>query len=358
MNVSADIPTPPCTNVNVMWQQDQGSSTPSAFSLPYRSLFQVALESFVAFLFVLLGLGGNVLVFVAVLREKGLRTIPNVFVVNLAVTDFLFSVAVLPLTGAAFLLGEWKLGMRGCQIQGFLFGTTLHATLITITFISINRFLIIRQSRKYKSIYKRNNVCCMLVGIWCFAIVAASRPFYGLGQYTFNSNTALCSIDKKPETASKVSQFIAYVVLYTNILIILRCYAGLYRTVYQHRRRIKVRRVNQREQCPNNKRLRGEEIKIAKTLFIVVCLFGICWFPTAVVGIAVLFQVTVPRDVQVILFFTVCLASVVNPIVYAVRNRRFRRTLKGFLKIDLCLSSILDRVQRLSTRPDKDQFTL
>ena len=67
------------------------------------------------------GACGNALVFVAVWKEKSLRATPNMFVMNLAVIDFLFSMAVLPLTTSTSIQGENKLGMRGCEFQGFMF---------------------------------------------------------------------------------------------------------------------------------------------------------------------------------------------------------------------------------------------
>lgn len=79
-------------------------------------------------------------------------------------------------------------------------------------------------------------------------------------------------------------------------------------------------------------------------------------FQTAVAGIIVVFGTTIPGLVQELLMLTVCLASVVNPIVYAVRNRRFRRTLKTI--IELQFSTVAGRpALRISVRPEQAQTT-
>lgn len=297
--------------------------------------------------------------FIAVWKEKSLRTTPNVFVVNLAVTDFLFCVAVLPLTSATFIQGEWKLGLHGCSLQALLFSTNVNATLVTMSTISINRFILIRHRIKYKSVFTKRNVTFMIFGIWSYAILVAFRPFYGMGKYVFNPNNAFCSIDRNPDSASRISRFVAYFTLYANIIIVMRCYIGIYRTVRQHRRQIKTSQENtgySRENQGLRKEV-GEDLHIAKTLFVVICLFGICWFPTAVTGIVVVFSTTIPGLVQEMLMLTVCLASVVNPLVYAVRNRRFRRTFKRI--IELQFSTLADRpVLRISVRPERAQTTL
>lgn len=73
-------------------------------------------------------------------------------------------------------------------------------------------------------------------------------------------------------------------------------------------------------------------------------------------GIIVVFGTTIPGLVQELLMLTVCLASVVNPIVYAVRNRRFRRTLKTI--IELQFSTVAGRpALRISVRPEQAQTT-
>ena len=328
-------------------------STKAPFSLPPRGSLQVTMEILVTCSLMVLGACGNALVFIAVWKEKSLRTTPNVFVVNLAVTDFLFCVVVLPLTSATFMQGEWKLGLHGCNLQALMFGTNINATLVTMTTISINRFILIRHRIKYKTVYTKRNVTFMIFGIWCYAILVASRPFYGLGEYVFNPDTAFCSIDKKPDSASGISRFVAYFTLYTNIIIVMRCYVGIYRTVRQHRRQINTGHSS------GNRELRkevGEDVHIAKTLFVVICLFGICWFPTAIAGIVVVFGTKIPGRVQEILMLSVCLASVVNPMVYAVRNRRFRRTFKRI--IELQFSTVTDRPLRISVRPEHAQTTL
>ena len=319
-------------------------SATAQFSLPSRSSLQVAVEILVTCSLMVLGASGNTLVFIAIWKEKSLRTTPNVFVINLAVTDFLFSTFVLPLTIATIIQGEWKLGMRGCELQGLMFGTVLNATLTTMTAISINRFIMIRYRAMYKTIYTKKNVCCMLVGIWCYAVLIAFRPFYGFGRYAFNQYNGFCSIDKKPESASKISQVLAYLSLYVNIIIIVRCYIGIYRTVSRHRRQIKSGQDSDGRHGSNNRECKGEDVHIAKTLFIVIFLFGLCWFPTAIAGIVVVFSVKIPGFVQELLMLTVCLASSVNPIVYVIKNRRFRRTFKRIIKMG---SPIVDVVARI-----------
>lgn len=305
-------------------------STTPQFTLLDRELFRLAVEILLICSVMVLGVCGNTLVLIAVWKERSLRTTPNAFVVNLAVADFLLCTTILPLTVLTFIRGEWILGMCVCKLEAILFATILNATLVTLTTISINRFVMIRHSIKYKGIYTKKSVCLMLAGIWCYSILIASRPLYGWGAYAFNEHNGFCFIDNKRENMTNLSRLLASLSLYTNIIIIISCYYGVYRTVSQHRRQIKSCQDNQPARA-NYFAVVGEEVHIAKTLFIVICLFGICWFPAAIANIIHGSGTSISGLAQVLLGFTVCLSSVVNPVVYAIRNRRFRKTFKRLI---------------------------
>lgn len=76
----------------------------------------MVVEIFVIFLLMVVGVCGNVLVFIVVWKEKLLRIIFNVFVVNFVVIDFLFFIIVLLVMIVIFICGEWILGMSVCKL--------------------------------------------------------------------------------------------------------------------------------------------------------------------------------------------------------------------------------------------------
>lgn len=68
----------------------------------------------------LLGVVGNLLVCLAVWRNRNLRTLTNVHLVNLAVADFLVIAICLPPTLLHDAMESWFLGTVGCKIVSFL----------------------------------------------------------------------------------------------------------------------------------------------------------------------------------------------------------------------------------------------
>ena len=86
---------------------------------------QIALDAFswslviVYILTFLLGLVGNVLVCFAIWRNKKMRTVTNIFLVNLAATDLGVIIVCLPPALVADVTDTWFLGTAFCKIHLF-----------------------------------------------------------------------------------------------------------------------------------------------------------------------------------------------------------------------------------------------
>ena len=67
-----------------------------------------------------MAVAGNVMVLKIFSRFKSLRTPANMLVVNLAVSDLLLILSLVPEAVINFLAGgTWKFGYLGCQIHAF-----------------------------------------------------------------------------------------------------------------------------------------------------------------------------------------------------------------------------------------------
>lgn len=76
------------------------------------------------------------------------------------------------------------------------------------------------------------------------------------------------------------------------------------------------------------------EIKISKSLFVVVLAFILCWIPAWAVAIVFRFRLleAIPRGVQLFCSLSVYTSSAVNPFIYSGMNRSFRQEFKKILK--------------------------
>ncbi|CAG5135483.1 unnamed protein product, partial [Candidula unifasciata] len=79
-------------------------------------IFTVCLFIILSAIVLVIGLVGNCLVWFAVWRNPRMRSATNIFLVNLAVADFLVILICLPPTMAEDITGIWYLGKEMCKI--------------------------------------------------------------------------------------------------------------------------------------------------------------------------------------------------------------------------------------------------
>ncbi|KAA0201792.1 hypothetical protein HAZT_HAZT007224 [Hyalella azteca] len=88
------------------------------------------------------GVAGNSLVVLAVIRKPAMRTARNVFIINLAISDLVLCLATTPLTLLEIVPQYWPLGDTPflCKLVGTLQATSIFVSTISITAIALDRY--------------------------------------------------------------------------------------------------------------------------------------------------------------------------------------------------------------------------
>lgn len=138
---------------NSSWPPSQNTSqakaTPAAnltFSSYYQHSFPVAAMFIVAYMLIfLLCMVGNALVCFIVLKNRHMRTVTNMFILNLAVSDLLVGIFCMPTTLVDNLItGEWRQGREAAGVPatpdiiawpGLLAKVSLSQTLQTVLWL-------------------------------------------------------------------------------------------------------------------------------------------------------------------------------------------------------------------------------
>ena len=110
---------------------------------------QTILVSFI----IIISTVGNSLVVIAIYRFRSLRTISNLIILNLSITDLLFSLTAAPLN--VFMLFIDKLTVLGplCSFSGVLGELLCLVSIYTMVFISFERFLATNYPLKHRFIF-------------------------------------------------------------------------------------------------------------------------------------------------------------------------------------------------------------
>lgn len=101
--------------------------------------------------------------------------------------------------------------------------------------------------------------------------------------------------------------------------------------IRQHNQENQETKSTRRQQ--RNKRISAREIKLSKSLFVVVFAFMMCWAPFWIIIVFKRFRVVakMARNVQLFCLFLLYLSNTINPFIYAGMNPLFRREVRRFL---------------------------
>ena len=295
---------------------------------------------------------GSLSVCFAVYRNQRLRTLANMFILALAVSDIMISIFSMPFSVATLVHGRWIFGAEFCQFQAFalfLFGL---ASLNTMGVIAVSRYFCVVKPEKYITLFTRKRIFLYISFVWFLALFATVPPlFFKEGGYQFQPGKAMCLYSF--EVSIGYTVFLECVYLGTPLTLITICYAKVFYTVSRSNR------VFSQVSNPQQLRANVEEAKVTKTLAAVMAGFSFCWLPICVIDYIDLARgkPTLPRRLYLVYGFLIYLSSTINPFIYGATNRLFRREYKAILEAILSkLPAVSSDLFRRS-KPSQSQNT-
>lgn len=270
---------------------------------------------------------GNLMVIVVVFRHKGMQTRTNMFLVNLAIADFLVGILLAPFSLTTLISDEWIFGDVLCNINGFLNAVCFITSIHTLMYISIHKYVSI--TRPFSRILSKWKILIMSAASWLWAILCAILTMFVLSKVVFKPGAMQCG----PEYPQNQLEYLHHVIIQgTNIIIPLAimtfAYARMYCEFRSHARRLRENTSFHTDQ------ILAQQIGVTKTLFIVLACFMLCWLPY----FAYSTYVSMIKDKSKILAWSnpaaycfMYMNSGCNPIIYAWRSPSFREGYKEIL---------------------------
>ena len=267
---------------------------------------------------------GNVMVCWAVYRNQRLRTITNMYVVTLAISDALMAVLCMPLSIVLLITGEWPFSGTVCQLQGFFCFFWALVSLLLMTATAVNRFFRVVKPSLYRQYFKVKYTCLSIIALTLLAALGAGLlPLITQwATFTVHYGKVMCFMNFKTPLLDK--SYIAYldvVDMATPIGIISFAYYTIFKTIKRHN--LELNATRQRATVSIN----VEEVKITKALFAAVLGFSLCWGSVAVIDMIDSYtehKLAIPRRVFMLYIFLGSGSSAINPIIYGVMAQAFR----------------------------------
>lgn len=279
---------------------------------------------------------GNLLVFAVAYRNRRRLTITDLLIVALSFTDLLVALTVMPLSSGALITGLWPYNRWLCLFQGFCMITFAAASLNTLSVIAVNRYYCVVKSNNYRTVFSTRKTLAYLAIGWVTALGFSVPPLvFGRDDYSFQPGKVLCLYPFEINIVYTISLDGVFIGLPTTLICF--CYWRVFRTVRRHKR---VRTGNSQELTS---RMNVQEANITKTLVAVLLGFASCWLPVFVMDTidVVTGALKLPRQLYLFYTFVVFLSSTINPFIYALVNKRFRREYCKIFR-QLCRRHVLE----------------
>ncbi|XP_043570817.1 somatostatin receptor type 2-like [Chiloscyllium plagiosum] len=334
VNVSTEMP----------WDFGQNSSKPGS---PAVDMSGSVLLPLIYFVVCVLGLSGNTLVIYVILRYAKMKTVTNIYILNLAIADELFMVA-LPFFATQAALAHWPFGQAACRVLMTLDGINQFTSIFCLTVMSVDRYLAVVHPIT-SSKWRKPRLAKLVNGaVWIISLLVILPIMIYSAVQTRNGRSS-CTITWPSKNPSWYTAFGIYTFalgFFLPLTIICLCYLLII---------IKVKASGIR--VGSSKRKKSER-KVTRMVSIVVAVFVFCWLPFYIFNFLPL-AVDVKPTVAMKGFyeFVVVLSyanSCANPILYAFLSDNFKKSFQNVL----CLRKVsgLDEADRSDSRQDKSRL--
>ncbi|XP_031570989.1 octopamine receptor Oamb-like [Actinia tenebrosa] len=270
-------------------------------------------------------LTGNTLVIVSYKSNRRLHTRTYTFLVSLAVSDLLVGGVNIPLWIGC--IAHYDICYKAIFTFTDLFGA--FASILHLTAITIERYIAICQPYFHETLPARYHKGT-LIFVWVFSSTMASLSWY-----------------RPSETFTQAYSCIVFVAGFVlPVTIVISMYIGIFRT---------AKSLIRRQQRPYLPAVEGEgrqhtrkDQKLAVTVAVICGLFIIAWLPFFILSIiaAFCYRGCFPANATDTLRIVTSVKwlhysnSMVNPIVYALRDEEMRNTFYRILRFKACRNKL------------------
>ncbi|XP_034048746.1 opsin 4xa [Thalassophryne amazonica] len=287
--------------------------------------------AFFVFVIGTVGAIGNALVIYAFFCNKNVRTRPNYFIMNLAVSDFLMATSQSPIFFVNSLYKGWIFGETVCKMYAFcgaLFGITSMINLLAIT---VDRYIVITKPLRAIRWTSKKRTSLIIALVWLYSLAWSLAPLLGWSSYIPEGLMTSCTWDYVTPTAANKSYtlLLCCFVFFIPLGIISYCYVHMFFAIRHTSRDVQMLGSQVRKPTVIQHQSIKTEWKLAKIAFVVIIVFVLSWSPYACVTLiawAGYGSILNPYSKAVPAIIAKA-SAIYNPFIYAIIHSKYRETL-------------------------------
>ncbi|CAL1588475.1 unnamed protein product [Knipowitschia caucasica] len=296
----------------------------------------------------IVGLLGNTLVIYVVVRYTKMKTVTNLYILNLALADELYVFGI-PFLCTQNVLSYWPYGEFLCKVYMTADIMSQFTSTFCLTMMSIDRYLAVVHPMKSAK-WRRPQVAKILNALmWVVSFIIA-LPVTIFSNIQDSFNTCNVTWPEPMDLWSNVFILVTSILgFFGPVVVICLCYLLLV---------IRVRSAGARAGL---KKRRKSERKVTRMVVVIVVVFILCWLPFFTTNIVNLFYTIPESSANVAIYFILVILTYVNscsnPILYGFLSENFKQS---FQKV-LCVHKFTEVVmvdQALTPTLDRTRITL
>uniref|UniRef100_A0A673IN10 Neuropeptide FF receptor 2 n=1 Tax=Sinocyclocheilus rhinocerous TaxID=307959 RepID=A0A673IN10_9TELE len=298
-------------------------------------------------IFIVCMVGNGVVCFI-VLRSKNMRTVTNLFILNLAISDLLVGIFCMPTTLVDNIITGWPFGSLVCKLSGMVQGISVSASVFTLVAIAVDRFRCIVYPFKQKLTISTSTLIIVIIWVLAISIMCPSGVMlqvtkeHRVSILLSDGNTTQPFYWCRENWPNQEMRKIYTTVLFANIYLapltlIVIMYARIGITLF------KTSIVGKNSRYESRQLVSRKKKRVIKMLLVVALLFILSWLPLWALMMLSDYASLSEHQHRIINIYFYPLAhwlafcnSSVNPIVYGFFNENFRKGFKAAFKLQLC----------------------
>ncbi|XP_010882802.1 endothelin receptor type B [Esox lucius] len=296
------------------------------------------INTMVSGLVFVVGIVGNSALLRIIYENKCMRSRPNFLIASLALGDLLHIVIDIPINAYRLMAEDWPFGLALCKLVPFIQKTTVGVTVLCLCALSIDRYRAVASWSRIKGFGTSTWTAIEIPFIWVISTILAVPEVVGFDTITMDykgQHLRICLLHPM-----QTSQFMK---LYKSakdwwlfgfyFCMPLACTAIFYTLMTWKMLKKKKNTVSDYTK---------QRREVAKTVFCLVLVFVLCWFPLYLSRILKLtiYDEKDPKRCQLLSVFLVLdyiginmasLNSCINPIALYMVSKRFKNCFKKCL---------------------------
>ncbi|XP_077206593.1 neuropeptide FF receptor 1 isoform X2 [Paroedura picta] len=320
------------------------------FSAYYQHSSPVAAMFIIAYAFIFfMCMVGNMLVCFIVLKNRRMRTVTNMFILNLAISDVLVGIFCMPTTLVDNLITGWPFDIVMCKMSGLVQGMSVSASVFTLVAIAVERFRCIVYPFRQKLTLRKALVTIIIIWVLALIIMCPSAVtltvtkdeyHFMLDAYNHSYPFYSCWEAWPDKEMHKIYTTVLFSHIYlAPLTLIVIMYTRIAFKLFKSSAHIRGSQLEENA----GRRVSKRKVKVINMLIMVALFFTLSWLPLWSLMLLTDYGNLNEYQLNLVTVYFFPFAhwlaffnSSINPIIYGYFNENFRRGFQEAFKVQLC----------------------